>query len=259
MYLTAAEKAGWESATANVFSAATIIKVKGHHISDVSPSTPYFTDVQQSTGTTGMLGNDYFISGNFTTGFSGVAVGLVDNSVLAIKNKVTLSGQFNGFNAMLKWVVYAENNLLSTNLQRSYNGIDFTDVNNALNVKTGTYSFVDNPTNNKVYYRIKFVDNTNHVSYSNIILLGRNSNLDINISPNPFNSNITVQLKKQTAQNIVIEVFDMVGKVLYQKTYFNFSGQLLNLDFKNTKMATGTYILNVVVDGTKQTFKVVKY
>ena len=259
MYLTAAEKAGWESATANVFSAATIIKVKGHHISDVSPSTPYFTDVQQSTGTTGMLGNDYFISGNFTTGFSGVAVGLVDNSVLAIKNKVTLSGQFNGFNAMLKWVVYAENNLLSTNLQRSYNGIDFTDVNNALNVRTGTYSFVDNPTNNKVYYRIKFVDNTNHVSYSNIILLGRNSNLDINISPNPFNSNITVQLKKQTAQNIVIEVFDMVGKVLYQKTYFNFSGQLLNLDFKNTKMATGTYILNVVVDGTKQTFKVIKY
>ena len=260
MYFTAAEKAGWEAATSNVFSAASIIKVKGRHINEVTPATPYLSSIQQSTSTsTGMLGTDYFISGNFSTGFSGIAVGLVDNAVLSLRNKVVLSGSYDGFNSMLRWNVLAENTLQSTSLQRSYNGADYTDVKSNTNVTSGVYSFIDNPENTKVYYRIKFVENSGAIYFSNIVLLSRNGKLNINVSPNPFSNNINIQLKNQLPQNISLEMLDMKGKRIYQKNYSNFTGQLINIDLQNAKIATGLYILNVLIDGDKQTFKMVKY
>ena len=260
MYFTTAEKAGWEAATSNVFSAASIIKVKGRHINEVTPATPYLSSIQQSTSTsTGMLGTDYFISGNFSTGFSGIAVGLVDNAVLSLRNKVVLSGSYDGFNSMLRWNVLAENTLQSTSLQRSYNGADYTDVKSNTNVTSGVYSFIDNPENTKVYYRIKFVENSGAIYFSNIVLLSRNGKLNINVSPNPFSNNINIQLKNQLPQNISLEMLDMKGKRIYQKNYSNFTGQLINIDLQNAKIATGLYILNVLIDGDKQTFKMVKY
>ncbi len=260
VYLTSAEKTSWETATANVFAAATIIKVKGLHIFDVTPANPSTASIQQSIATTtGVLGTDFSISGNFTTGFSGVAVGIIDNTVLALKNNVLLSGNFIGLDSYLKWNVDVENNLQSTNLQRSYNGIDFTDITTAINVQKGNYSFVDNPTNYKVYYRVKFVDNSGRVAYSNIILLSKNGQLNINVSPNPFTSNINVQLTNQTAGNVLIKVTDVVGKTLYQKNYTNVNNQVLNVDLQNSKLSSGTYILSVTIAGNTQTFKVVKY
>ena len=119
-----------------------------------------------------------------------------------------------------------------------YDGISFTDVKAEINVHSGVYAYVDNPEKNKVYYRIKYIENTGKLSYSNIIFLNGNGKSNINVYPNPFLDDISIRLSQPSAKNVVIELLDMSGKKIYLKEYLNFAGELLNVNIKNINIAS---------------------
>ncbi len=85
------------------------------------------------------------------------------------------------------------------------------------------------------------VDNLGNLSTNQVsskIIEYENDN--INIFPNPFNNEITIDIKSSKITNMSIEILDINGKLLYFKSY-NSNKIILHLDdFKN-----GIYILNV--------------
>jgi hypothetical protein len=83
-YYTAAEVAGWQTATGQTWASSTMQVAKvsnGFFVPDVTSGAPHFADVALVTGTKGTLGSDYTIRGDFSsTGFSGFGVGVANTT-----------------------------------------------------------------------------------------------------------------------------------------------------------------------------------
>jgi hypothetical protein len=76
LYFTAAEKAGWESATGNSWNNIKLVKTAGP-ISSVTPSTPNGGGtIEAVTPVFGTLGTHFTLSYSFNTGFSGFGAGI---------------------------------------------------------------------------------------------------------------------------------------------------------------------------------------
>ncbi len=257
IYYTNVEKTGWESATGSSWAAASIVKVKGHAIPEVTPSNTYPLATEKSINTaTGMLGVDHFIAGTFATGFSGIAAGVFENATLAV-NFVNLSGIYAGTTAQLRWNVNTDQYLQYTTLERSYDGINFMGINNTFTTFSGDYNYSDQPTSDKVYYRIRYARSNGSVLYSNIILLNKKNVNQIKVSPNPFTNYLQIVMSNQANENIMLELTDMAGNKIYRKEYRNFNGQLLSVDLKDRVLAKGVYILTLTTKGNKESFSVI--
>ncbi len=77
------------------------------------------------------------------------------------------------------------------------------------------------------------------------IALSTNENIFENFSlfPNPNNGSFNVQLKADVSNNIEIEVYDLSGRQIFNKSFANksFFNENINLD----KIATGIYLVNI--------------
>ncbi len=96
LYYTNTEVTNWQTATGLAFSSAQVVKVSnGFFIPDVSPAVPHINDVQLATGTSGALGTNFTIMGDFNnTGFSGFGVGVPGNAILTAAFRTKNSGNF---------------------------------------------------------------------------------------------------------------------------------------------------------------------
>jgi hypothetical protein len=68
-------------------------------------------------------------------------------------------------------------------------------------------------------------------------------NMNFNIYPNPFNKSTTIELD-QTYKEILIELYDMEGKLIDQKTFNN----IKILNYNKGKLNSGLYFIKIVTD-----------
>jgi trimeric autotransporter adhesin len=96
LYYTGTEVSNWQTATGNSFSAAQVVKVSnGFFIPDVTPTVPHINDVMIATGSSGTLGSNFTITGDFNnTGFSGFGVGMPGNAQLTAIYRTKNTGNF---------------------------------------------------------------------------------------------------------------------------------------------------------------------
>jgi trimeric autotransporter adhesin len=98
LYYTAAEVAGWETATGRTWAGSTMQVVKvsnGFFVPDVTTAVPRISDVSSVTGTKGTLGTNYTIKGAFSsTGFSGFGVGVPGNALAIADFRTKATGNF---------------------------------------------------------------------------------------------------------------------------------------------------------------------
>ncbi len=258
LYYTDAEKLGWESTTGKVWSDASIIKVKSFHISDVTPTSPQVSESGSlASTTTGMLGADHFITGSFSTGFSGLGVGVPGGVVLPVQ-AVTLSGTYSANLAALKWRIESDTHLQSVTLQKSYNGSDFLDVNSTLFASRGNYDYSYNETAAKVFYRIKYNSSVGSTKYSNTILLSVGTKTAIAVYPNPFVDHVDIAFKNVSNTNLTVGLSTAFGTRLYSQQIKNFSGSRFSVNLINQVLARGTYFLTVQIGDEKETFKIIR-
>ncbi|MFD1615068.1 T9SS type A sorting domain-containing protein [Gelatiniphilus marinus] len=70
-------------------------------------------------------------------------------------------------------------------------------------------------------------------------LLAQNNDLAANVYPNPFEQSVSIAFAKNTEKDILVNVFNLNGKLIYSKTFA--PSQRIDIHFDN--LSSGTYLL----------------
>jgi len=168
---------------------------------------------------------------------------------------ISFAGEERNCQIDLNWQTATEINSDFFVIERSYNGINFTEIgrlNAAGNSQAVVnYNFSDANASVQNYYRLKQVDVDGTYEYSNIIRIsttcfdGTVSDI-LDIYPNPVNSSGEVNLSifSKTNQSADIIILNMEGKVLFNKPA-NLVEGANSLNYSVKGLAAGTYFLRL--------------
>ncbi|MFN8306354.1 MAG: M4 family metallopeptidase [Ferruginibacter sp.] len=261
LYYTKAEHDGWEAATGKDWEAVSkIIKIKGHDISEVTPSTvALFSSVDiVSSPTRGTLLSDYQITGSFGSGFSGYAIGDPGLNPLPIK-LVSFTGVKNNNTSLLTWVTSFEQNNDRFEIEVSTDGVTYKKIGTVASRGNSTndqkYNFTDLlPGDGMNYYRLKQVDKDGQFSYSDIVKLDFDLGRFMRVSPNPANEWINVVMGKPYP-GTMFRIYSFDGKLVQTEKQTTLSrSQAIHV----ASLAPGTYLLEATIGGQKFTQRFVK-
>ena len=131
-----------------------------------------------------------------------------------------------------------DDNILSTTLERSKNGLTFEAVaafSDAKKQKNDNYPVIVD--NGNVYYRLKYTDNFRRTYYSNIIRLGYKQTSPVLIYPNPTADYVWITSKS------IIKTVTIYGTNGIQVTYARPNQNTYHFDMK--MLPVGTYIVKI--------------
>ncbi|RYY64481.1 MAG: T9SS type A sorting domain-containing protein, partial [Chitinophagaceae bacterium] len=163
---------------------------------------------------------------------------------------LSFTGRWNNDKPVLNWRVENEMNLSRYEIERGSTPSLFLRIGvvNAFNLASTAYQFIDEQsTGNRVFYRLKMIDANGDYRYSNIIELDRGAifiDRIISISPNPFQSHITVQYQSRDNQTLSLQLFDSKGRLM-KKFGLNVVEGVNQLYIEASALAAGTYILHL--------------
>jgi hypothetical protein len=165
--------------------------------------------------------------------------------------------------AKLLWQSASEVNAHVYEVQRSADGNKFMSIGEVKALgKASSYSFKDFEVfahTNKVFYRLKMVDNNGNYEYSNVIVLqnAKSNSLNAIVYPNPYTSATCLSFNSDTEQSANVTVSDIQGKTVWSKTIHAQTGtNTISLDLMN--LNTGIYFVNLLVNETTYQTKIVK-
>ena len=163
--------------------------------------------------------------------------------------------------AQVNWQTSNEVNVSHFNIQRSIDGVHFTNVGN-VNAKVSSglqnnYTYPDDITNlkeGKVYYRLQMVDNDGKFSDSKIVYITVAGNTLITIHPNPAHSYFIIENYNQADINKSnIFISDLSGRMIMSQKFSSGSEQRINI----SSLSKGMYLVNIITNGNVQTQKLV--
>ena len=153
----------------------------------------------------------------------------------------------NGTNTNCTWQTTAEVNTAYFIVQRSTNGIEFTNQNTikakGISTEVNTYNCVDAIDKDlknipAIYYRLQIVDKDGHFSYSKIVRVNLISNNEFSIYPNPAK-----ELVKISGKDInTVQITDINGRILILKN--NINSDFVSIDIRD--LSKGVYLINIL-------------
>jgi hypothetical protein len=170
---------------------------------------------------------------------------------------ISFSGQKKDAVVILDWSTATELNNDKFIIERS---VDFStwetigEEKGAGSTKTiSKYSYVDYaPLPNTAYYRLRQVDIDGTVAYSHAVSIQSVAVQAFNISPNPFEEELTIQTGSDG--DLQVKMYDVMGRLMYETNFQNGAGiQSIRPD-----LPSGTYIITVQTDTFIEQRKVIK-
>lgn len=182
-------------------------------------------------------GNDLVVSGSF--------------ALLPVKFENVKGIQKNN-SIEIAWTNATESDLLYYVVERSANAQNFTDLTTLSPEKNNggaaDYLFTDRqPLSNTSFYRIKAVETTGRVIYSNIIKIETAVNgTALNIYPNPAfkGASIAMQINNITAGNYHVKIYNTSGQLMLSQNIFS-GGSSLNQSLSVGNWQKGMYVLEI--------------
>jgi hypothetical protein len=201
-------------------------------------STNKWIDIMAVGAADGTITSDYFdnfsdfVLANKVAGSNPLPVELI---------KFTAKSKVNGVE--VKWATATEKNSAYFDVERSANGIDFTEIGQVEGKGNSNelqaYELLDKaPFAGVNYYRLKQVDLDGSFTYSNIVSvkLGDKS-VPVVIYPNPASANLNLHLAMGSSSTVV-KVINLLGIEVYRNTY---NGSDLAIDVSG--IANGSYLI----------------
>ncbi len=195
--------------------------------------------------------------------------GFVPNSVALPIKLVSFNATLSGNNKVdLRWVTTSEVNVNYIAVERSLDGINFSDVSMVFasgnTTSENTYSFTDNVTSVSspiVYYRLRPVDHDGKTQLSEtrmIKLIKQNqNNISILTYPNPVTNELRITIPTAWQNKAVVyEVIALNGQTVNKTVKAN-AGQTETTDV--SKLHSGIYTIRVSCDGQTTAQKIVKH
>ena len=158
-----------------------------------------------------------------------------------------LKGKYVDKKVLLEWQMAAGLNIKKFVIERKNFTGAFDEIGG---VMTGTesqyFNFWDTTaTLDKNFYRIKLVNYTNAIIYSNVVMVNKKINsTEIRIYPNPAVDNITVEFKNAINSTYTVKVLNLLNQVVKQINYDGKLGNILQIT-RGESMRSGMYILQV--------------
>ena len=181
-------------------------------------------------------GNDMSVSGSFTT----LPVKFVNVKAMLKNERVQIS-----------WTNATESDLLYYLVERSANAQNFTELTKINPAKndggSSDYLFNDARPNAINFYRIKAIETTGHVVYSNIIKIEtstQSTGLNLYPNPAPAGSQMVMQMKNMIAGNYNLKVYSAMGQLISSQAIVDNGGSLsqtVSLD----NWQKGIYVLEI--------------
>ena len=131
----------------------------------------------------------------------------------------SFTGENEGRVNHLYWVTTQEINSSHFEIEKSKDGINFNYLGRVNANNTNPYEFVDESAfygNN--YYRLKIIDLDGVISYSNIIVIDAQYDINFNVYPNPFNDLIVYSYYTEEPEELEIEIFNTLGQIVFRNT-----------------------------------------
>ncbi len=183
--------------------------------------------------------------------------GCIDSTTVVFTPACTLPITLTQFNVkwnankpLLIWKVENGINFKKFEVERSFDGINFTYVNTVLYTNSfANYNFEDislNTLNTKIYYRLKLVDIGGTYNYSEIRNLITAQKNEVLVFPNPFEN--TIQINLTTLRNeeyVECSIYTQDGRLLLKKVN-NLKKGNNNIEISNlSNYSSGLYMLKV--------------
>ncbi|TCZ73165.1 T9SS type A sorting domain-containing protein [Flaviaesturariibacter aridisoli] len=158
----------------------------------------------------------------------------------------------------LKWATASENNNRGFAIERSTDGIHFTQVSFVTSRAAGgnsasdiNYTFNESiAAGNKWYYRLKQEDLDGRSKYSAVVMLKSDKSGIITLDgiyPNPVKGAASVRLQASAqGGNVVLQLTDMQGRIVRQQSVLTEAGSSSTVRLDVTGLATGNYHLKAI-------------
>jgi hypothetical protein len=180
-----------------------------------------------------------------------------------------ISAQLEEKNAWVLWQTASEINSSHFEIERSLDAQNFETIGSvkaATNSQTiERYAFQDAGVADKfvgsdrIYYRLKMHDQDGQFEYSKTVFVYLNpESAAVQIQPNPFHEELSINYKATAEENVTIEVRDLFGKVVFSKQYTAEIGSNIFGLNQNMVAIPGLYILSVNNGQNCRVFKILK-
>ena len=165
---------------------------------------------------------------------------------------LAFTASVNNSEVQLLWSTTSELNNQGFEIERSLNTqANFIKIGfvkgNGTSTEVNNYSYIDRPELTgvqKIYYRLKQIDNNGTSSYSNVVTI------DINIPngfvlnqnyPNPFNPSTKISYSLASDAFVLLKVYDFIGKEVSTLVSETRPAGNHNLTFDASDLPSGTY------------------
>lgn len=167
---------------------------------------------------------------------------------------------------LLNWTTEMELNNKHFEIERSDDGVQFERrgivAGNGTTTEKQYYNYSDpiNTNSSIIYYRLKNVDTDGKSTYSKIIALRLKGTLNDNFAvfPNPFESNLKINLSVTEDVNIQCRIISFDGKEVLNRKIAIQKGDNIVVLKDLEKIASGNYILEINTGTEKYIKKIVR-
>lgn len=157
---------------------------------------------------------------NFT--LNGTSSNWVGSNLVLPVNLVSFTGSNHGTQNDLSWTTATEENSSYFEIQRSTDGISFSEIGKVAasgnSNNTRNYTYTDNnlsSASNIYYYRLKLVDKDGAAKYSPVINIKTGISVSITkVYPNPTIGNFTITINDKSLLNTKVSLSDISGKTV---------------------------------------------
>ena len=152
-----------------------------------------------------------------------ITIGRFQTCIVLKNNLVDFRGTLNNNRVSLKWKVLENQYVQYFDIERSFDGINFSQLTRievqSLHTHSASYEYSDDVTHlpaQDVYYRLRMKDVSSKLKFSNIIRLplsdmGKNS---VTILPNPVKDNMQLQISSISDTRMDVRIYDETGKII---------------------------------------------
>lgn len=187
----------------------------------------------------------------FTDAANIITLQVVDCGDPLVTQFISFTGRLNDNDALLNWTTGNEDEALYFDLEKSYNGHEFTTLATLEGYNNGeaemnTYAYVDPELKGTAYYRVRMRNALHQSVYSKTIRL---STLTTGFSfvsvINPFNNELIFDIASDHNSRAETELVDQLGRIVKQKSY-EISTGVNHLELDDTRsLAAGIYVLRI--------------
>jgi len=189
--------------------------------------------------------------------FMPLSTSCATNSPLPV-NLVNFTIQKNDNIALLKWFTVTEQNGKEYQVERSPDGINFSNIGVVVsknNPAGSQYTFNDLlPLRGSNFYRLKSIDTDNNYSYSDTrMLVFKPADNNVTIYPVPAKDVITIE-NNLKGEKITITISDLSGRLMLRNVYPK--NQQIKIPVSN--LPSGIYVLTIADNNSSVTNKIIK-